>query len=113
MKYKIYKLIHEDNVVYIGRTTKTLQERKANSYKGTCVELIAKDCQIELIEETNDLSRERYWINYYDELLNIQKGDGVDWKRYQKKYQKEYRSTEQQKKYQREYQRKYRLLKRQ
>ena len=38
-----------------------------------------KQCEIELIEETNDVSRERYWIDYYTELgfdlLNRRGGD--------------------------------------
>jgi hypothetical protein len=77
MKYKIYKLIHKGDVVYVGRTKSTLAKRKAWGYKGCGVESIAKHCSIELIEETDDLSKERYWIDFYgiDSLLNESKGD--------------------------------------
>jgi hypothetical protein len=78
MKYKIYKLEHpEQGVVYIGRTTLTLKRRMNGGYKGTCVEHIAHECDMILLEETDNLGRERYWIDHYgyDNLLNIMKGD--------------------------------------
>jgi hypothetical protein len=88
---KIYKLVHPKlGVVYIGRTKLTLKKRKSLGYKGCGVEMIAKECDIELIEETDDSSRERYWIDYYgDCLMNIRKGDsGLEIKDYQKDYHK-------------------------
>jgi hypothetical protein len=88
MKYKIYKLIYENKVVYVGRTKMTLKQRGYVGYSHNIhINKIYKDCSMELIEETDDISRERYWINYYKEtVLNIQKGDGLNHKEYQKEY---------------------------
>ena len=94
MKYKIYKLIHPKlGIVYIGRTILTLEKRKACGYKACAVEHIANECEIIEIESTNDISREKYWIDYYgDKLMNLKKGDsGLDKKDYGKEYDKEYR----------------------
>lgn len=78
--YKIYKLIFNGCVVYIGQTKLSLKRRKGSGY-GKYVPFY-RECEIELIEETNDVSRERYWIEYYLSqgcpLLNILKGDGLD-----------------------------------
>jgi hypothetical protein len=59
---KIYKLIYNNEVVYVGRTKHKLNRRIQLGYS-TNVEKILKDCSIELIEETDDISRERYWID--------------------------------------------------
>jgi hypothetical protein len=84
--YRIYKLILNDEIVYIGKTKRTLKQRKNNGY----INEILNDADIELIEETDDISRERYWITYYlnngVKLLNIKKGDGLDHKKYNKEY---------------------------
>ena len=76
MKYKVYKLVKEDEVVYVGITIqKYLSSRKAKGYKHIP---FYKECSIELIEETEDISREDYWITYYRSigfnLLNIKRG---------------------------------------
>ncbi len=80
LKYKIYKLIYNGIVQYVGRTTITLKQRKSAGY-GKNTELF-KSFNIELIEETDDISRERYWISYYRDinpnLFNIQSGDTFD-----------------------------------
>jgi len=66
--YKIYKLVDNTNGdIYIGITTQTLKQRlwKHKSSYSTCVsrEIINNgDYKIELIEETDDKTRERYWI---------------------------------------------------
>jgi Ni/Co efflux regulator RcnB len=75
---KIYKLIHpEQGVVYVGRTKNTLERRKRGSYPEV-IQSIKKECKIELIEETNDVSRERYWIGIHrDTILNERAGDGL------------------------------------
>ena len=71
MKYKIYKLIDNTNGnIYIGITIQKLSQRLNNhkqDYKRDyhCVskKIIANgDYKIELIEETDDKTRERYWI---------------------------------------------------
>ncbi len=84
MRYKIYRLLDNELVVYIGRTKNTLSIRKNGGY-GKNTEYF-KECKIELIEETDDVSRERYWIEYYIslgiKLLNIKKGDGFNQKNY-------------------------------
>jgi hypothetical protein len=88
MTYKIYKLVYEGNIVYVGRTKMTLKQRGYVGYSHNIhLKDIHKNCIMELIEETDDISRERYWINHYKEtVLNIQKGDGLDHKEYQKEY---------------------------
>jgi hypothetical protein len=83
MKYKIYHLKYKGEIIYVGRTTNDLKDRKAKGYHFNLeLKKIEKDCKIELIEETNDISRERFWIKNYLEigynLLNKKKGDGLD-----------------------------------
>jgi hypothetical protein len=82
MSFNIYKLVHSDlGVVYVGKTKNTLERRKCGNYKGTAVEHIAKECSIELIEETNDDTRERFWIEQLrkdNNLLNKKGGDGFE-----------------------------------
>ena len=68
MKYKIYKLILNEQVVYVGITTDTLENRKKGGYKHTGCAFILKDASIELIEETDDRYREKFWIEYYRDL---------------------------------------------
>jgi len=66
--YKIYKIVDNTNGnVYIGKTTQTLKQRLANHKcsANTCIsrEIIKNgDYKIELIEETDDKTRERYWV---------------------------------------------------
>lgn len=98
MEYKIYKLVYNNQIVYIGRTTQKLNRRFSNGYKFIP---FWKDCSIELIEITEDLSRERYWIDYYKnegiELYNIQKGNtGISHSddSYKKRFMRLYRQTE-------------------
>ena len=85
MKYKIYRLLRNGIVIYIGRTTQSLKRRKANGY-----EYIPdyKECDMILIEETDDKTREQYWIDYYRgigiELEN--KVDAVRSKSHKKEY---------------------------
>lgn len=78
---KIYKLIRNNEVVYIGKTILTLQRRKNGAYTAMDKQFV-KECDIELIEETDDVSRERYWIEYYRnqgcELKNKRNGDYRD-----------------------------------
>jgi len=124
MKYKIYKLIHKGVVVYVGRTKLTLKVRKQCGYKGCCVESIYRDCDIELIEETSDVSRERYWIEHYkDTVLNIIRGNtGMthkevmkEWEQDNREHRKEYKKQKMKELYEsnrekkKEYQKEYRL----
>ena len=78
---KIYKIIDNTNGnIYIGKTTKTLKRRlaqhksehtRALRYRCTSREIIKNgDYRIELIEETDDESRERYWI-LNTECINV------------------------------------------
>lgn len=74
-EYKIYRLIHNGDIIYVGQTTKTLARRKANGYKHIP---FYKECEIELIEITTDITRETIWIMLYMamgcELLNKRLG---------------------------------------
>jgi hypothetical protein len=97
---KIYKLIHNGQIVYVGQTKlKYLSTRKAQGYGDTVP--FFKDCSIEIIEETDDISRERYWIELLKSqghpLLNILKGDGLDKKEYDKEYSRKYRTNNREK----------------
>jgi hypothetical protein len=90
---KIYKLIHNGQIVYVGQTKQRLNRRKASGYaKNEQLHKITKECKMELIEETDDVSRERYWIELLKSeghpLLNILKGSGLDKAEYDKEYQK-------------------------
>jgi len=93
MKYKIYKMIHNGVVVYIGSTTLALGRRWQIGYKhNKNLHPIHTECIMELIEETDDVSRESYWIDYYkDTVLNIISGKtGKEKKQWRKDYYKEY-----------------------
>jgi septin family protein len=102
---KIYKLIYNNEIVYVGKTKqKYLSNRKAQGYTNTVP--FFKECTIELIEQTDDVSRERYWIERLRSeghpLLNKRAGDGIsDYKEYHKEW------MEKNKEYQKEYQREY------
>lgn len=99
---KIYKLEHQGNVIYVGRTKRTLKDRHKG--KWPCIPIDKHELDIILLEETEDVSRERYWIQYYKDLgctlYNKTKGDGLDYKQYYLDnrdklliYGKEYRET--------------------
>lgn len=76
--YKIYKLVDNFDIVrYVGVTKRKLSIRfsehvSKNTFDGV------KDCKIELLEETDDKTRERFWIDYFGEstLFNGNKGLG-------------------------------------
>jgi len=78
--YKIYKIVDNTNGnVYIGQTkVKYLSQRIAQhrnnlKYEKSCSSkkiLCNNDWYYELIEETNDLSREQYWILNIDNCIN-------------------------------------------
>lgn len=76
--YKIYKLIFNNEIIYIGITKLKLSRRK-NSPNYSVPKEIYKKSEILLIEETDDKSRERYWINFYRnegiKLYNKRGGD--------------------------------------
>ena len=98
---KIYKIIDNTNGnVYIGKTTRNLKERlrKHKCDKGCSSREIIKngDYRIELIEETDDDSRERYWIEN-TECVNKNIPGRTNQERYQD--QREYRLDKQKKYY--------------
>ena len=112
---KIYKLIHDGQIVYVGQTKqKYLSSRKKLGYGDTIP--FFKECKIELIEETDDITRERYWIdrlkNEGHPLLNMNRGRGFNKKEYQKKYQNFITQTGASKEYQKEWREKNREKKR-
>ena len=68
---KIYRIVDNTNGnIYIGKTKQTLKERLSahKSHKNCMSREIIKngDYKIELIEETDDDTRERYWIENTD-----------------------------------------------
>lgn len=76
--YKIYKLTHNDQVIYVGITTLSLIRRKGLT-NTSVPKNIYKESRIELIEETREKGRERYWIDHYLSLglplMNKRGGD--------------------------------------
>tara|TARA_R110000824_G_scaffold263734_1_gene452537 strand:- start:520 stop:987 length:468 start_codon:yes stop_codon:yes gene_type:complete len=70
--FKIYKIVDNTNGnVYIGRTTQKLRQRlaehKCRSNKCISQEIIKNgDYEVEIIEQTDDKTRERYWIENTD-----------------------------------------------
>lgn len=66
-KFKIYKLLYNQTIIYVGLTRLSLNRRKSAKNYSVPNE-IYKKCTIELIEETEYQDRERYWINYYIDL---------------------------------------------
>jgi len=85
MKYNIYKITSDQtDDVYVGITSLTLKKRLQKhkyNYKYYCYEkyrfvfsflvVCYDDCKIELIEETNDKSREKFWIRKIDCCNNL------------------------------------------
>ena len=64
---KIYRIVDNTNGnIYIGKTKNTLKQRLAShKHRKTCMsrEILKNgDYRMELIEETDDDTRERYWI---------------------------------------------------
>ena len=95
--YKIYKIVDNTNDnVYIGITTQTLKERlKGHKHKITCSsrEIIKNgDYRIELIEQTDDKTRERYHIQNTNCINAIKYNYNFDEKKYMKKYREKNKS---------------------
>lgn len=78
---RIYRLVYNNNIIYIGKTILTLEQRKKRANPTVPVE-IYESSNIELIEETLDVSRERYWIALYKKvgikLMNKRDGNHSD-----------------------------------
>ena len=95
MKYKIYKLINLDTreIIYIGITKNSLGRRRSG-HISFMKSFGIENFGIKLIEETDDNSKERYWIQYYKDLgfnlLNKLNGNGLDKNEYNKEYRKGY-----------------------
>lgn len=70
-RYRVYRLIYDGDIIYVGITSKTLKQRLDSGYKWLKIDGLIK---IELIEETSDFKREEYWIKEYEsqgtKLLN-------------------------------------------
>lgn len=64
MKYNIYKLTKDDNVIYIGKTYQRVDKWLNAGYREE-FDLIKICDDIEIIEKTNNLNRYQYWIDYY------------------------------------------------
>ena len=74
MRYTIYKHTSPDNKIYIGRTTLPVNQRwqNGNGYKfnkvfySDIIKFGWDSFNHEVLEYTDDKSREMYWINFYD-----------------------------------------------
>jgi len=82
---KIYKLINEEGLIYIGKTNnKYLSSRLAvhksqalsskKKYKCSSYILFTSNVNIELLEETEDNLKELYYINLYDCVNKMKTG---------------------------------------
>ena len=100
---KIYKIIDNTNGnVYIGKTKNTLNYRlrkhKSNRTCSSRLIIDNGDYRIELIEETDDDSRERYWIENTDCInVNIPGRTDKEWREKNKDKNKEYREKNKEK----------------
>jgi len=103
--YKIYKIVDNTNGnIYVGRTKQTLKQRlSVHKYQNcTSIEIIKNgDYKIELIEETDDKTRERYWIENTDCVNKVIPG------RTKKEYEKLEKFKEKKKQWDRKYREKY------
>ena len=107
--YKIYKIVdNTNNNVYIGQTKYKYLSKRINNhesdfrrqkYVSSSIILKNNDWYYKLIEETNDKSREEYWIKNTPNCINDikyhynyknQKKQYQKYKGYYKEYQKEY-----------------------
>jgi hypothetical protein len=89
---KIYKLIYDGEIIYVGLTTLSLSRRKGSANYSVPKEIYKKS-KIELIEETDNSGRERYWINYYLSIgcnLYNKRGGDYDKETSQKENSKRY-----------------------
>lgn len=98
--YKIYLIINVEtkDIVYVGKTKGTLKRRFSGKHS-----FDKSLCDIKLIEETDEVGRERYWIEYYKNLgfnlYNKNNGDGYipslhstfNYSEYRKEYYKKNR----------------------
>ena len=105
MLYNIYKLVSDSSdLVYVGKTVRTLTERFAQHRRQSNPELKYRcsswkvlehgNCSIVFIEETEDSKREKYWI---EELgaCNTNKltcSDNVDSAKYREKNREKLRA---------------------
>lgn len=64
----IYKITHEDKI-YIGRTSMDLEIRRKRHYNRKGWFVYHKEFKIDIIEETNDINREWFWIQTYRDLF--------------------------------------------
>lgn len=75
--YKIYALTYNNVVCYIGQTTLSLSRRFNGEHYN--IPYDKKNMNIFLIEETDDVSRESFWINKFKSsgynLLNKRGGN--------------------------------------
>jgi len=103
MLYNIYKLVSDSSdLVYVGRTTRTLTERFAQhrnttTVKGRCSSwkvLEHGNCSIVFIEETEDPKREKYWIEELGacNTNKLTRDDAVDSARYREKNREKLRA---------------------
>lgn len=131
MKYKIYALQDGLDIVYVGITKTSLEYRWKSGWKHTKQnKYLKRNCTMYVLEETDDRTREFFYIQIFTELghplINIvgktkpKPRNYMDERQYMKSYyetnkercrelMKNYQEThkEEQRKYRKEYYRKY------
>ena len=108
--FKIYKIIDNTNDnVYIGQTKKKYLGDRISGHRGdfkrsrncsSSIILKNNDWYYELIEETDDINREKYWINNTPNCINERKmcyGRGNRDKNNYNEWKKNYRKKNKQK----------------
>ena len=125
-KYNIYGVVYNEKVIYVGLTRLSIEARFKNIYPNIPKEIKQASYPL-LLEQTDDPKAEREWIKVFNccewPLYNIQKGNGLDYKEYQRENQRknykklyqsyykgywsEYHKTEKYRTYMREYMRNY------
>ena len=69
MKYRVYALQDGLDIVYVGITQDTLQNRWKSGWKHTKKnKYLKKNCTMYLLEETDDRTREHFYIQIFTEL---------------------------------------------
>ena len=105
MIYKIYKIIDNTNGnVYVGQTRREVRERICNHKSdfnagNNCSSVLIlknNDWKYELIEETDDITREKYWIQNSINCINKKRFEGRD-KEWAKQWGKQYKENNKEK----------------
>jgi hypothetical protein len=90
-KYRIYGIIHDQKVIYVGLTRGKVEKRFSGVHPFIPKEIKKQSSPI-LLEETDSAKAEREWIKVFEccgwSLYNMRKGNGLDHAQYNRENQK-------------------------